>query len=311
MAQVKVDRSLLEGMTKRERQAFVRELARQERERQARQRRQRRIAAWSAAGGVVVLAIAGGITAGVVSASNAAAAEAAKEAEAAADAARGPVNMLTDGLLLKAAGDGSTVTPVSTGALEGGATPTTSASEVTTTGVLDVQLYVDPTSADAAGFWAANGAAIQSALTAGDLTLELHPIAQTGSADALAAVDAFGCFAALQPDAALAAWNAMLQVTIDGAAAGTTLTEGDLTGVMTTAGATDDVVDCVGDDTYAQWADAASTRATTSIPYATEATAATSGVTVVAAGSVYTGSLEDAAALSSFFTDALSGATTG
>lgn len=311
MAQVKVDKSLLEGMTKRERQAFVRELARQERERQARQRRRRRILGWSAAGGVVVLAVAGGITAGVVSAGNAAAAEAAKKAEAAAAAARGPANMLTDGLLLKSAGDGATVTPVSTGALEGGATPTTSASEVSTTGVLDVQLYVDPTSADAATFWAADGATLQSGLTAGDLTLELHPIAQTGGDDALAAVAAFGCFAALQPDAALAAWNAMLQVGIDGAATGTTLTSGDLSGVMVTAGATDDVVSCVDDGTYAEWADAASTRATTSIPYATEAAAATSGVTVVAAGSVYTGSLSDAAALSSFLADALAAATAG
>ncbi|MFD4961145.1 hypothetical protein [Microbacterium sp. NPDC058389] len=311
MAQVKVDRSLLQGMTKRERQAFVRDMARQERERRARQRRQRRIAAWSAAGAVVVLAVAGGITAGVVSAGNAAAAEAAKEAEAAADAARGPANMLTDGLLLKSAGDGSTVTPVTTGALEGGATPEKSASEVATTGVLDVQLYVDPTSAEAATFWSTSGATLQSALTAGDVSLELHPIAQTGSADALAAVAAFGCFAALQPDAALAAWNAMLQIGIDGAATGTTLTSGDLSGVMTTAAATDDVVDCVDGDTYAQWADAASTRATTSIPYATDATAASSGVTVVAAGSVYTGPLDDAAALSSFLSQALTTATAG
>jgi len=311
MAQVKVDRSLLKGMTKRERQAFVRDMARQERERQARQRRQRRIAAWSAAGAVVVLAVAGGITAGVVSAGNAAAAEAAQQAEAAADAARGPANMLTDGLLLKGAGDGTTITPVSTGALEGGATPEKSASEVATTGVLDVQLYVDPTSAEAATFWAAAGATLQSALTASDVSLELHPIAQTGGADALAAVAAFGCFAALQPDAALAAWNAMLQVGIDGAATGTTLTSGDLTGVMTTAGATDDVVDCVDGDTYAQWADAASTRAATAIPYATDATAATSGVTVVAAGSVYAGPLDAAAALSSFLTDAATAATAG
>ncbi|MBD3943747.1 hypothetical protein IF188_18805 [Microbacterium sp. NEAU-LLC] len=308
MAQVKVDRSLLEGMTKRERQAFVREMVRQERERQARQRRQRRIAGWSAAGAVVVLAVAGGITAGVVSANNAAAAEAEKEAQAAADAARGPANMLTDGLLLQS--DGTTVTPVSTGAL-GGATPSKSASTAATTGVLDVQLYVDPTSADAATFWSAAGATIQSALTAGDLSLELHPIAQTGSADALAAVAAFGCFAALQPDAALAAWNAMMQVGIDGAATGATFTAGDVTGVLTTAAATDAVVDCVDADTYAQWADAASTRATTSIPYATDAAAATSGVTVVAAGEVYNGSLTDANALSSFFADALAAATAG
>ncbi|GAA5195523.1 hypothetical protein [Microbacterium jejuense] len=308
MAQVKVDRSLLEGMTKRERQTFVREMARQERERQARQRRQRRIAGWSAAGAVVVLAVAGGITAGVAWANNAAAAEAEKAAQAAADAARGPANMLTDGLLLT--GDGTAVTPVSTGALEGGATPGKSATDAATTGVLDVQLYVDPTSADAATFWSTAGTTIQNALTAGELSLELHPIAQTGSADALAAVAAFGCFAALQPDAALAAWNAMLQVGVDGAATGATLTADDLTGVMTTAAATDDVVNCVDGDTYAQWAEAASTRATASIPYATDA-AATSGVTVVAAGSVYTGSLGDAAALSSFLTDALTAATAG
>jgi hypothetical protein len=309
MAQVKVDRRLLEGMTKRERQAFVREMARQERERQARQRRQRRIAAWSAAGAVVVLAVAAGITAGVVSANNAAAAEAEKDAKAAADAARGPANMLTDGLLLQS--DGTTVTPVSTGALEGGATPSTSASDAATTGVLDVQLYVDPTSPDAATFWSAQGASIQNALTAGDLSLELHPIAQTGSADALVAVAAFGCFAALQPDAALAAWNAMLQVGIDGAATGKTLTSGDLTGVMTTAAATDDVVNCVDEHTYAKWADAASTRATRSIPYASDDAAATSGVTVVAAGQIYGGSLDDTTALTSFFADAFAAATAG
>jgi hypothetical protein len=311
MAQVKVDKSLLAGMTKRERQAFVREAARQERERQARQRRRRRIAAWSAAGAAVVLAVAGGITAGVVSASNAAAAEAAKKAEAAADAARGPANMLTDGLLLKSAEDGATATPVTTGALEGGAKPGKSASEVATTGVLDVQLYIDPTSTEAATFWSTEGAALQSRLVAGDLTLELHPIAQTGGADALAAVAAFGCFASRQPDAALAAWNAMLQVGIDGAATGTALTADDLTGVMTTAGATDDVVKCVDGDTYAEWADAASTRATTGIPYATDSVGAMSGVTVVAAGSVYTGALDDAGAFSSFLTDALAAATAG
>ncbi|MFT4230663.1 MAG: hypothetical protein QM602_10270 [Microbacterium sp.] len=305
-----VDRALVEGMTKKERVAFVREARRAERERLARLRRRRRIAGWTA-GGLAVVAAAGVGTYAVVHGAQEHAAEAAAEAEAAANA--GPENMISDGLQWVSAGDSTSMTYTATDALAYGDQPTANVSTVSTTGVLDIQVYLDPTSADAAAFWSANGDVLEAYVVAGYVSVELHPVAlDTSNTDAVAAVAAFGCVADAEPDSAFAMWDGIMQFGIDGADSGTAVTASDLVDAASTAGVTDaDATDCIGDGGFTPWATAASERAAASVPYASDGAGVTSGALVVAAGSVYTGDPGDADALASFLNDAYTAATSG
>ncbi|MFT4213645.1 MAG: thioredoxin domain-containing protein, partial [Microbacterium sp.] len=267
----------------------------------------RRIAWWTA-GGLAVVAAGGGVAYAVARDAHE---RAAAEAEAVANA--GPANMITDGLQWVSAGDSSSMTYTATEALADGDQPTTNASEVLATGVLDIQLYLDPTSADAATFWAAAGDLLQAYVVAGYVSVELHPIAlDTANTDAVAAVAAFGCVADTEPDSAFALWDAIMQYGIDGAESGTAVTAADLADAASAAGVTDeDALDCIEDGGFTPWATAASERAVTSAPYTSDGAGVTSGALVVAADSAYTGDLGDADALSTFLNDAYTAATSG
>lgn len=287
-----VPRSQLRGMTKKERQQYVRALRRAERERLARQKRQRRVIGWSAAGaGLLVVGVA--ITVSAVSAT------ASAEPTATPAAVVGPANMASDGLLLT--GDGTSVVATTTAALTEGEDPTATVSDVATTGVLDVQVYLDPTTTDAATLWSTIGDTLREQLIAGAVTLELHPVeADTSSLDAVSAVAGFGCAADLDPDAGLDVWDALLAQT---AASG--LTSDDVPTVIQSA-TTDatDVATCMSAGTYTTWADEATARAEASVPYTATAVDITQGPVVVAAGTVYTGALDDLDAFTTFLSDA-------
>src|SRR3954447_5773750 len=113
-----------EGLTKKERKEFAREVARIRREAERKRRRRARILGWPSGslGAVAVLALLALIVVTNVRAGLA-----------------GPVNMLSDGLLLK--GDGSAITASPTAALQADEDPVESSADYTAALVLD--LYVD------------------------------------------------------------------------------------------------------------------------------------------------------------------------
>lgn len=305
MAKHLVDRAVVQGMTKKERQKYVRELRRRERERIALLKRRRRIIGWSATGAAAAVGITALIT---VTAVSAATAEATPTATA-LPAVVGPANMLSDGLLLQGSDDGASLVPVATDALTEDAEPVPNLSTASTSGVLDLQLYVDVTSEYAATLWQTVGETLTSAATAGGATLELHPYAvETADGDALAAVAAFGCVADIAPDQAFDVWQAMLQRTAEGEP----VTASTAKSVVADAGVTDEtVVTCISDAEFHQWAVDVSDRAAAGVPSATQAVDLTSGVAVTAAGSVYTGAVDDLDGFETFLDDAYAAAVAG
>ncbi|HEY0185908.1 MAG TPA: thioredoxin domain-containing protein [Cellulomonas sp.] len=146
-------------LPKKDRKALARELAKIEREREVARRRRNRRLGWTGAGTVVVAA--GVVTALVLQSS-------------ARAAAVGPHNMLSDGLVLT--GDGSTITAKRTSAIGAGEDASSTVVD-RTAGVIDIVVYQDYRSPDAATFWTAASSAVEQWVTAGYATLELHPLA--------------------------------------------------------------------------------------------------------------------------------------
>ncbi|QZN84974.1 thioredoxin domain-containing protein [Cellulomonas sp. C5510] len=298
-------------LPKKERKALARELARLERERQARRRRRNRRLGWAgagtgavAAGVVAVLLVQASVRAGQV----------------------GPLGMLSDGVVL--AGDGSTVSPVSTGGIPAGGAPVATAVD-RTSGVLDLVLYVDYRSPEAAALWQADGSVLAQWVTAGNATLEVHPLAlldgttvaaPTSSASpsasaspepspsatattgdySLRAAGALACVVDGQPDAVLAVHQALLTAQPGLDADG--LDDDELVALVQDAGARDDAVaDCVRAGDFTDWAREATDRAADSVPF--DVGSVTTSPVLLVGGREYTGALDDPAALSAFVTE--------
>ncbi len=310
-------------MPKKDRKALARELARIEREREALRRKHRRRMTWVgvattgvAAAVIVALAVHASIVAGRV----------------------GPLNVLSDGILVT--GDGSTLTTTRTAAIEADGEPVATAVD-RSTGTVDIVLYVDYRSPEAATFWAANGSTIESAVTSGSATFELHPLAllddgatitpaptpATTDDDAAAAADAaatdgttptpaaepfestgdyslraagaVACVADIAPDSVLAVHDALMSADL-----GTDGLDDDaLVALVQQAGVADEAVaTCIRKGDFTDWAVEATTRAASSVPFDAVGSVTTSPVVVVA-GTPYTGDLGDAAAFDTFVQD--------
>lgn len=273
-------------LPKKDRKALARELARIERERQAQRRRRKRRLRWAgagtaavAAGVVAVLAWQASVRAGQV----------------------GPLNMASDGIVL--GGDGSAVAAVRTAALDSGASPTATTVD-RASGVLDLVLYLDYGSADAATFWSANGAAVEQWVTAGYATLEVHPLALADDAGGDAAGDAslraagaLACVADTTPDAALTVHDALLAAQPDLAAGD--LDDDALVALVEGAGVTDEAVaDCISSGSFTDWAREATDRAAQAVPF--DVGAVSTSPVLQVAGQEYTGALDDPDALTAF-----------
>lgn len=304
-------------LPKKDRKALARELARIEREREVARRRRNKRLGWAGAGtgavavGVIaVLVVQAQIRAGQI----------------------GPLNMLSDGLVL--GGDGSAITAARTGALDPGEDPTPTTVD-RSTGSVDIVVYQDYRSPDAAAFWSASSAAIEQWVTAGYATLELHPLAlldgttisttptPVPSATATATADpttgsgllgtldttgdysaraagAFACVANTLPDSALAVNDALLAAQPDLAEAG--LDDDDLLALVQNAGVTDETVaDCVTDGSFTDWAQEATARAAAGVPF--DVGTVTTSPVVLIGGQQYTGDLSDADALTAFISE--------
>lgn len=278
-------------LPKKDRKALAREFARMERERQERRRRRNRRLGWAGAGTAVVAA-------GVV---------AALAVQASVRAGQiGPLNMESDGIVL--GGDGSAVTAGRTGALDPGDSPIATAVD-RTSGVLDLVLYLDYRSPEAAAFWSANGAAVEEWVTAGYATLELHPLALADGAEgaegadgaagdySLRAAGALACVADTAPDSALSVHDALLAAQPDLDADG--LDDDDLVALVQNAGVTDETVaDCVTSGSFTDWAREATDRAAQGVPF--DVGAVTTSPVLLVGGQEYTGALDDPDALTAF-----------
>ncbi len=295
MSPAKSEKALYDGLSKKDRQALSRELARIKREEERARRRRNRIL-FVTGSIVVAVAILAGVGFAVYNGIRA--------------TFVGPANMLSDGILFS--GDGSTTTATTTAALQPGESPV--ASELDDSEVLRLTEYVDYSSADVSTFETTNGAALQGYVSAGYASLELHPVALEGPGSyAARAANAFACVANGLPDAALVAHNALV-------AAQPTLPDGGLSNdelvkLVQDAGITDDsIASCIRGDEFSDWVTGATDRARASIPNS-DVTALSTVPLLVVDGTAYTGALDDTDALNTFitevFTEASGGAASG
>ncbi|HEY0187666.1 MAG TPA: thioredoxin domain-containing protein [Cellulomonas sp.] len=306
-------------LPKKDRKALAREFAKIERERLAARRRRNRWLLWGGGGTtlvaatvVTVMLVQSSIHAGQV----------------------GPHNMLSDGVLLTS--DGETVTATRTSALDPGEEPTATVVD-RTSGVLDIVIYQDYRSADAASFWTTNSESIESWLTSGYVTLEIHPLAlldgttvstsstaspsASASASASATADsdssligtmettgdysaraagALACVADTLPDDALTLNDALLAAQPDLTEAG--LDDDDLLALVQNAGITDETVgDCITSGSFTDWAQDATERAADSVPF--DIGSVTTSPVILIGGEQYTGDVSDADALTTFITE--------
>jgi hypothetical protein len=196
----------------------------------------------------------------------------------------GPENMLSDGAVF--VGESGSISVRPTAALAEGAQPV-----ATTTlregGLIDVVLYVDYRSPDAATFWSANSTMLEEWLSGGHVTFEVHPVAvldgttttaaptdgETAGVETTHAGDysaraagAFACVAATDPDHAYAVNAALLEAQPDLPEDG--LTTEALVDLVAGAGATgEDVADCIEGGDWTDWVAESTQRAQESVPF--------------------------------------------
>jgi|GEM_PF-1526800 len=196
----------------------------------------------------------------------------------------GPENMLSDGAVF--VGESGTIAVRPTAALAEGAEPVATTS-LRDGGLIDVVLYVDYRSPEAATFWSTNSAMLEQWLSGGHVTFEVHPVAVLDGATSTAAptadgtdgavtthegdysvraAGAFACVAATDPAHAYAVNAALLAAQPDLPADG--LTTEALVDLVAQAGATgDDVAGCIEDGDWTGWVQDATARAQESVPF--------------------------------------------
>lgn len=259
--------------TVREKPASPREQARVAQEQRRAQERRRRRNGWIAAvAGVVVLVVVG-----VVLLVNAQ-----ERSQARADQT-GPTNMQSDGVVL-ISGSSSSITAATTPAIGPGGAPVATQS-LREKGIIDVVLYVDYRSPEAATFWKTNQAMLKEWITGGHVTLEVHPVAMldgtTPTAPAataaaspapaaydgdysLRAAGAMACVADADPAHAYDVNAALLAAQPTLPTSGLTTTE--LVALVEKAGATG-VAGCIEHGDFTDYVTQATTRAQASVPF--------------------------------------------
>lgn len=273
------------GMTKNEKREHARELARLNREAERkRQRRRRWITQLSVSlGAVLVVALVAVV---IVSGGKSSA---------------GPLNMLSDGVLMT--GDGSTVTAQTTAAQDEGDDPV--ATEwADSDDTANIVVYLDYLCPYCGQFETTNGAQIESLVASGAATLEVHPLSildrlSSGSEYSTRAANAASCVANSDPDSFLAVNTALFA---NQPAENTTgLTDEELIGLVSSAGATgDDIASCITDGAYSGWVADATDRALDG-PLPNSEVASVEGTpTVLVNGEQYDGALDDPDAFAAF-----------
>ena len=213
----------------------------------------------------------------------------------------GPLNMASDGILMQ--GDGTAISAVPTAATAVDAEPVpTDLSALTST--VNIAVYVDYLCPYCGQFETTNGAQLASWLTAGNITLETHPISildqsSSGSKYSTRSANAAACVANYQPDSFLDVNSALFA---NQPTEGTTgLTNAELVSLVEEAGVTDEsVASCITDQKFGDWVGDATARALDNPLPNTDIGPLTGTPTVLVQGVKYEGDLGDAAAFEAF-----------
>jgi protein-disulfide isomerase len=213
----------------------------------------------------------------------------------------GPQNMASDGILLT--GNGTTVTAVSTPALAAGASPVATKPESSSNAV-NIVTYIDYLCPFCGEFEATNATQITNWVTAGNATLEVHPISildssSKGTKYSTRSANAAACVANYDPNNYLAVNTALFANQPKENTAG--LTNAELTSLVKDAGATDPkIASCITNGEFSGWVAASTTRALSG-PLPNSNIPKVNGTpTVIVNGIAYTGSLTDAKAFQTF-----------
>lgn len=237
-----------ERLTKDQRREQAREVARLEREQRLKAERRNgiliRVGATVAIVGVLA-AVGWGIWAGT------------------RPAGPGPANMASDGILLTGDGDGG-ITAVSTAGIAADGTPTaTDPSDYDVP--VHIVTYIDFGCPYCQAFETANGPQIRELIAQGYATLEVHPINLLenqflGDRYSARSANAGACVAAYEPDAFLDVSDAFFaQQPVE---TGPGLTNAEIITLLEGAGvSSQQITDCVNNESFKGWVDAATERA--------------------------------------------------
>jgi protein-disulfide isomerase len=283
-------------LTKNQRREHARELARMTREADLKKKRRNR---WitQASVGVGVIAIAAVVALVVMTGTKAPIA--------------GPLNMLSDGILLT--GDGTTTSAVTTTALQPDADPVAT-DQTTMTSTANIVVYLDYLCPYCGQFETTNSTQIASWVQSGAATLEIHPISildnsSLGTKYSTRSANAAACVANYDPNNFLAVNTSLFENQPEESTSG--LTNAELVSLVAAAGSDgEDVSTCITNETFTDWVADATTRALDGPLPNTDVAAVTGTPTVLVNGEKYSGALDDSDAFLSFVTGLMS-ATTG
>lgn len=211
----------------------------------------------------------------------------------------GPANMASDGLVV-----GEGMVAQTSAAMAADSTPTPSTPD-TSTGTVDIRVYLDYLCPYCGQFETTNGEQIKEWVTSGAATVEIHPIAilttrSNGTKYSERAANAAACVADRAPDSFFD-FNALLFEN-QPAEGSDGLSDSELKGYAADAGVEDtEAVDsCIDDGSFVSWVKAATERATSGPLPGTEVERVSGTPTVLVNGEPYSGSLSDPDAFSSF-----------
>jgi protein-disulfide isomerase len=228
----------------------------------------------------------------------------------------GPANMLSDGILLTGSTNSTTkqatIAPVSTDAIQTDAKPVPTNLQ-TYSKTANIVIYVDYAAPQTAKFSDAQSTMIDNWLAAGYITLEIHPVATSNSANndySKRAANAAACVAAYAPTQFLAVHAALLKAA--STKAETTMTTVALSALVTKAGVTDTkVTSCISGTSYGAWVTAATLRATHGGVLNANVKTLKSAPLLVVNTKAYTGKYTDNTALTTFISNTYANAAAG
>jgi protein-disulfide isomerase len=281
-----------QGPSKNERRAHARELARKTREAELKRKRRAR---WILQGSisVAVLVVVGIVLAVVLSSGGGSASQ--------SSSAAGPLNMLSDGVVLT--GSGGTVTAVTTPALQPKAQPVATDNSASSA-KSHIVVYLDYECPYCDQFETANSAQMKSWVEAGTATLEIHPISildnsSAGTNYSTRSANAAACVANFDPNSFLDVNAALFANQPAEGAVG--LTDAQITSILSKAGVTGTKVSsCIAKQTFSKWVAAETARALAGPLPDSNVSKVTGTPTVIVNGKSYTGALNDPAAFKAF-----------
>ena len=217
--------------------------------------------------------------------------------------AASPANMASDGILLGS--NGTQVSAATTAALAPDADPIAT-DQSTLTDTANIVVYLDYLCPICGTFENTNGKQIADWVTAGNATVEFHPISildhlSSGTNYATRAANAAACVADIEPNKFLDFNTAMF---VDQPAENSSgRTNAELTSLVEGVGISSPAVaSCIADQTYSGWVEASTQRALTGPIPNSDLEKIKGTPTVLVNGASYTGSLTDPAIFEAFVT---------